>query len=93
MALNFSSLKSDAGLKQLDAYLASRVYVFGLMPLCRHTRITLVIAASKDPRNILACHGSNRVSAIAALLLTGSTGPIGSSAQTALVALAGKSSS
>merc|ERR1719231_458873 len=32
MSLNFDSLKSEAGLKQLDAYLASRVYVFGLEP-------------------------------------------------------------
>ena len=32
MSLNFDSLKSETGLKQLDAYLASRVYVFGLEP-------------------------------------------------------------
>merc|ERR1719271_1377931 len=32
MSLNFDSLKSENGLKQLNAYLASRVYVFGLEP-------------------------------------------------------------
>ena len=30
MSLNFSSLKSEADLKQIDSYLAFRVYVFNL---------------------------------------------------------------
>ena len=47
-----------------------------------------VIAASKDPPNILGCHGSSRVGAIAALLLTGSIVPIGSGSSVSLAALA-----
>ena len=46
MALNFASLKSDAGLKQLDAYLASRVYVFGFEPTTQDTTLFGLIGAA-----------------------------------------------
>merc|ERR1712032_238874 len=45
-ALNFASLKSDAGLKQLDAYLASRVYVFGFEPTTQDTTLFGLIGAA-----------------------------------------------
>lgn len=49
MSLNFDSLKSENGLKQLDAYLASRVYVFGLEPTTQDT--TLVGLIGEAPKS------------------------------------------
>lgn len=46
VGLNFASLKSDAGLKQLDAYLASRVYVFGFEPTTQDTTLFGLIGAA-----------------------------------------------
>merc|ERR1719174_2153578 len=46
MSLNFSSLKSEAGLKQLDAYLAARVYVFGLEPTVQDVTLFGLIGAA-----------------------------------------------
>lgn len=48
MSLNFNSLKTKEGLAQLDAYLASRVYVFGLEPTTQDTTLFGLIGSAPE---------------------------------------------
>jgi len=48
MALNFDKLSSKAGLTQLNTYLASRVYVFGLEPTAQDATLFGLIGSAPD---------------------------------------------
>merc|ERR1719473_1108940 len=48
MALNFAKLSSKAGLTQLNTYLASRVYVFGLEPTTQDADLFALIGKAPD---------------------------------------------
>jgi len=48
MSLTFSDLKSDAGLKQLDAYLIGRTFVFGIAPSTADSDLIALVGTAPD---------------------------------------------
>ena len=50
MSLSFDNLKSDAGLKQLDAYLQGRTFVFGCGPSTADSDLVALVGSAPDAK-------------------------------------------
>lgn len=88
MSLTFDNLKSDAGLKQLDAYLVGRTFVFGVGPSKADSELLALVGSAPDAQkypaaarwyNYISSFNANEQKGFAKTVLSVGTGSAASS--------------